>query len=313
VSDYSFSQNNLNVAASITPAPLSASLTNSGVTKVYDASTAAPNGFAPTYNITGFISGDTAATLTNTGSAFNSANVTTANAVITSGLAITSITGSNASAVSDYSVNTSASVAATISPATLTSSGITANDKIYNAQSDTTLNLSSAMLMGVISGDSVAINPVGYSAIFENPNPGNNIPVTVIDLALAGSSASNYQLTQPTGLTANIIPNNTPVPPTPNPAPYQTVFPTNFITTSGPVTPLVYLYSSDPGNTVSVQYQNVNASHNERKTGSCILVGNSRVCTENTNNKVTKLSLPVPSTQTGIGSQNPTFQKTSGY
>src|SRR5204862_237051 len=77
-SDYSVNSS-ANVAAAITAKALTASLTNTGVTKVYDATTTAPAGFTPTYSFSGLVSGDTDANLTNTGSAYNNAHVLSAN------------------------------------------------------------------------------------------------------------------------------------------------------------------------------------------------------------------------------------------
>ena len=44
----------------------------------------------------------------------------------------------------------------------------------------------------------------GYVANFGNTGVGTNKPVTVSGLTLTGSAATNYTLTQPAGLTANI-------------------------------------------------------------------------------------------------------------
>ncbi len=119
--DYSLSSTSLNVAATITAKSLTPSLTNTGVTKVYDGTTSAPAGFTPTYSFTGLVPGDASATLTNSGSAYNNANVASATTVTVSGLTISGITGSNSSAASDYSLSTSSlNVAATITPATAT-------------------------------------------------------------------------------------------------------------------------------------------------------------------------------------------------
>jgi hypothetical protein len=101
---------------------LTAALSNTGVIKVYDGTTAAPPGFAPTYNITGFVAGDTAAGLTDLGASYNSAQVSSANTLTVSGLAIGGITGANGSLPGDYVLNggaTSLSVAATIMPTTV--------------------------------------------------------------------------------------------------------------------------------------------------------------------------------------------------
>ena len=100
---------------------MTATLNNTGVTKVYDGTTDTPAGFIPTYDVTGFVSGDTAATISNTTQAYDDAHVLTASKVIVSGMDITSITGSNSSEVNDYDLTaTSSETTATITPATLT-------------------------------------------------------------------------------------------------------------------------------------------------------------------------------------------------
>ena len=117
VGDYNFVTSSLAVAATITPATLTAVLTNTNVTKTYNGTTSAPVGFTPTYQFTGLISGDTTATITNTGSNYNSAHVANATTVTVNGLSLASITGSNSSVASDYNFTpTSLAVAATITP-----------------------------------------------------------------------------------------------------------------------------------------------------------------------------------------------------
>ena len=155
-SDYNFTPTSLSVAATITPKALTASLTNTGVTKVYDATTAAPAGFTPSYNVTGFVSGDTAASLTNSSSAYNSAHVLAADTLTVSGIAISGITGSLSSAASDYSVNSSANVAATITreesfSASLSNTGVT---KVYDATTAAPAGFTpSYSFTGLVSGD----------------------------------------------------------------------------------------------------------------------------------------------------------------
>jgi len=55
-------------------------------------------------------------------------------------------------------------------------------------------------LIGVIAGDVVTLNQAGQ---FASSNAGNNIAVNMLD-TIGGSSAGNYVLVQPTGVTANI-------------------------------------------------------------------------------------------------------------
>ncbi|MGD0262952.1 MAG: YDG domain-containing protein [Verrucomicrobiota bacterium] len=102
----------------------------------------------------------------------------------------------------------------TVNTATVTiSSGITANSKLYDTTTGATINSNNVVLSGVRSGDTagVKLSTNGYTASFATAAVGTNKAVTVSGLSLTGSAAGNYALTQPTGLTANITPADTPL------------------------------------------------------------------------------------------------------
>jgi hypothetical protein len=187
---------NANNASVITPKTLTSTLTNTGVTKVYDATTAAPAGFTPSFSWSGFISGDTAATLSNTGSAYNAKNVSTANQVTVSGLAITAVTGSNSSAATDYQLDTnSKTVAATITPATLTptlsNTGVT---KVYDATTAAPSGFAPTYTWsGLVAGDSAATLS-STSSSYNSKNVSTANQLTVNGLAITGISGSNSSL-----------------------------------------------------------------------------------------------------------------------
>jgi hypothetical protein len=82
--------------------------------------------------------------------------------------------------------------------------GLTANNKVYDGTTTATINSNNVTLVGVVAGDVVGVSTNGYTASFASPDVGTGIPVTVSGLTLTGVSATNYSLTQPTGLTANI-------------------------------------------------------------------------------------------------------------
>jgi len=89
-----------------------------------------------------------------------------------------------------------------VSPKTLTISGLTANNKTYDGT--TTASLSgTGTLNGIVAGDVVTLSGTPAST-FASANVGTGIAVTVTGYTLSGASASNYTITQPTGLTANI-------------------------------------------------------------------------------------------------------------
>ena len=84
----------------------------------------------------------------------------------------------------------------------LTLSGLTANSKIYDGSTSTTL-AGTPVLAGIVGSD--VVNIAGTpSANFDNANVGTGKPVTVMGYTLAGTSAGNYTVVQPTGLQADI-------------------------------------------------------------------------------------------------------------
>ena len=92
---------------------------------------------------------------------------------------------------------------ADITAATLTVTGITASDKVYDGTTDATLDTTGAMLAGVVTGDDVALDASGATGTFDDKNVGTGKTVTVNGLSLTGADAGNYVLTPPT-TTANI-------------------------------------------------------------------------------------------------------------
>ncbi|MCX7246442.1 MAG: YDG domain-containing protein [Burkholderiales bacterium] len=171
---------------SITPA-----LTNAGTTKVYDGDVT--TSITPTYNFTNLAPNDTAATLSNTSKVYNSKDVTAANLVTVSGLAITGITGSNSSAASDYTLSTaSVTATATITPKALSAS-VAAPDKVYNG------NTSATPTMTITAG-LVGTETLGTSATAsfnsKDVTTANLVTVNSVNLTDGsnGGLASNYSL-----------------------------------------------------------------------------------------------------------------------
>jgi len=113
-----------------------------------------------------------------------------------------SITASYASD-GNFNSSTSSIVSQTINNATLTVSGITANNKTYDGTNTASLNLGSAALVGVVSGDTVNLSSNSAAGTFSSKTIGTSKTVTVSGLTISGASSGNYSLTQPT-TTANI-------------------------------------------------------------------------------------------------------------
>ena len=85
-----------------------------------------------------------------------------------------------------------------VDPKTLTVTGITANNKVYDGTTAATLNFGSANLVGVVSPDVVHLVTTGYTADFNTKHVGTAKTVSVSGLTLGGANANNYILTQPT-------------------------------------------------------------------------------------------------------------------
>ncbi|WP_266168898.1 YDG domain-containing protein [Dyella subtropica] len=210
VSDYTLASTNASVAATITPATLTPTLTNSGVTKIYDGTTSAPAGFAPTYSYSGLVSGDTSAALADTGAVYNSAQVTNATNFTISGLSIAGITGSVGSLVSDYALASgSASVAATITPAPLTASLTGRISKVYDGTTSATLMPIDYTLSGFVSGQGATVTQANGTYNSSDVANANTVTATLDSgnfVASSGTNLSNYTLPTHASGAASITP-----------------------------------------------------------------------------------------------------------
>lgn len=169
-------------------------ITVSGLTgnnKTYDATTTATVTGTPT--LSGVLLADIAnVALAGTATyTFANANVGTAKAITVSGL---SLTGSKAA---NYTLTQPTGVTADINPKTITATGVTAANKVYNGT--TVATVSGGTLSGVVPADAANVS-ISTTGTFASANVGTGIAVTV---ALTGSAASNYMLTQPV-VTADI-------------------------------------------------------------------------------------------------------------
>ncbi|WVN40956.1 MBG domain-containing protein [beta proteobacterium MWH-UniP1] len=190
-----------NAPVTITAKTLTPTISNTGVTKVYDGTTTAPGGFTPTYTFSGLITDDTAAVLTNTGAAYNSATVAGANQITVSGLAIGSITGTNSSQATDYVLDaTSKTVAATISRASLT---VTADNKsrVYGDANPTF----SQTITGYVNGENAtSANVTGSATGSSAATATSNVGSYTITGSTGNLAAANYSFTAADGaLTVN--------------------------------------------------------------------------------------------------------------
>ena len=112
------------------------------------------------------------------------------------------------SSTSATSVNV-ATVSSTVTAKALTISGIIANNKVLDGNTNATLS-GTAALVGVVNSDVVTLGGAPV-ATFASSAAGTGIAVTVTGYSISGAGAGNYTLTQPTGLTADITDSATPV------------------------------------------------------------------------------------------------------
>ncbi|MBT8524338.1 hypothetical protein G6735_08495, partial [Polynucleobacter paneuropaeus] len=94
----------------------------------------------------------------------------------------------------NYTITQPTGLTANITAKTLTVTGTTVANKVYDGSNTATLT---GTLSGVVSTDAanVTLVPAGT---FSQSSVGNNLVVTAAD-TLTGSAAMNYTITQPTG------------------------------------------------------------------------------------------------------------------
>jgi hypothetical protein len=151
--------------------------------------------------LAGVVTGDTVSLDTNGYVAnFASAGVGSNITVTVTGLTLVGISANN------YVLGQPTNLTASITAVSVTiASGIAANNKVYDGATTATLSSNDVVLAGVVTGDTVSLDTNGYVANFASAGVGSKIAVTVTGLTLVGISATNYALTQPADLTANII------------------------------------------------------------------------------------------------------------
>ena len=107
----------------------------------------------------------------------------------------------------NYSLSATTTTAkADITALGLTITGASAENKTYDGNNTAIVDFTHAALVGTVGTDDVTLSAAGYTATFTDKNVGNGKTVTVIGVTLVGTDAGNYTLSQPSGLTANIIP-----------------------------------------------------------------------------------------------------------
>ncbi|QWD15694.1 filamentous hemagglutinin N-terminal domain-containing protein [Polynucleobacter paneuropaeus] len=187
-----------NNTATITPAPL-------GITAsaVYNGTTFFLNPSA--FTTTGLMNGETitvlsSVTLNNANVASNGSNYVASAYILTGTASLSNYSLTNRYNISSGSTQNSA----VITPAPVTVNGTNIANKVYDGS--VVAGLTGGTLSGVIAAD-IALVSLNQSGNFASANIGTGIAVIATD-SLSGTKATNYALTQPTALSANITAKN---------------------------------------------------------------------------------------------------------
>ena len=181
--------NNDSAVLTVQSAPtITSTLTKSSMYGTADSYTITASGSATvTYNATGLPTGLSVNTTTGVISGTPTANVGSYNV---------SISATNAGGT-DTKI-----LVWTITQKSLTITGLTAENKIYDGTTSATLS-GTPTLNTIVSGDDVSVSGTP-TVTFATKTVGTSKSVTVSGYSLSGTKAGNYTVSQPAGLTSNI-------------------------------------------------------------------------------------------------------------
>ena len=186
------------LTGTVTPAVLQVSGLTVGATKTYDGTRVAS--LSGNAVVTGF-AGEVVTVGGNGTGLFADKNAGQGKAIELSGFI---------SSDSNYSIGQQPGLVGTIAPASVTVSGVRANNKEFDGT--TVASLSGVAQVVAIGGDSLSVAGAP-TASFADATVGTAKPVTVVGYTLAGADAGNYALSQPSGLVADIVNSAVVVPP----------------------------------------------------------------------------------------------------
>ncbi|WP_128113631.1 YDG domain-containing protein [Polynucleobacter necessarius] len=189
-SAYNATAGNIKNIATITAKALTVGSGSVVADKVYDGTTAAT---ITGGSLVGVIGSDVVS-LTQAGSFAQSA--------VGNSIAVTAVDTLSGASATNYSIIQPTGLSASITPKSLTVSGITVSNKVYDAT--TAAVATTGTLVGLVAADAANVT-FTKSATFSSANAGNAIAIVMND-SITGTAAGNYALTQPSGITANITP-----------------------------------------------------------------------------------------------------------
>jgi len=129
----------------------------------------------------------------------NATSGTFASATVGIGTSVTPAMTISGAASANYTL-TQPTVTGTITVKSLSITGVTASNKVYDDA--TTATLTGGSLAGIVGADVVTLT--AGTGTFADKNIGTAKIVTAVGYSIAGAGAGNYTISQPSGLTANI-------------------------------------------------------------------------------------------------------------
>ncbi|NBT90760.1 MAG: hypothetical protein EBT50_08040, partial [Verrucomicrobia bacterium] len=165
--------------------------------KVYDGTPTATLGGSPALG-SGVIGSDSVQLDTSVAAAtFATPSVGNAKPLTVTGYFVTGMDAGN------YTIRQPTNLTANITPKSLTLTGLSATNKIYDGS--TNVSLTGGVLSGVVGSDDVQLSGSAAGSV-ANANAGTNKAVSFSGLSLSGGDAANYTLSPASGLTIAITP-----------------------------------------------------------------------------------------------------------
>jgi hypothetical protein len=175
-------------AVTITPRPVTPTLSLADASKVYDSTTTGPTSVATRFAVAGAIAGDTVS-LASTGSVYNAATVAGASSLTVSGITVGSVSGGSGSVASDYVVSSATlTTAAAITKAAL---AVTADNatKVYGGVNPTL----AYAIGGFVGGQDLASSGVsGAATVSTTATATTSVGNVAITPAIGSLAAANY-------------------------------------------------------------------------------------------------------------------------
>ena len=166
------------------------------VDRIYDATTAAT--LSGTATVTA-LAQDQVTVGGTVGASFADKDVGLAKAVTVTGYVLGGTDEGN------YEIVQPAGLKAVISPRPLVLTGLTPDNKVYDATTAAT-GVGTATFGGILAGDTVAIDDSAFGFAFANKNVGVAKPLVISGVTLSGPHAANYDATSAFGFNATITP-----------------------------------------------------------------------------------------------------------